>query len=70
MTTSKMTTVAIYKNKNNGKVFKIIRVVKEGTKLVFFFPLTNDGKRLNSTLFARKYNAVSLGKIYLNLNEN
>lgn len=61
-----MKTVATYKNKNNGKVFRIIRVVKEGTKLVFFFPLTIDGKRLNSTLFARKYDAVSLGRIYLN----
>jgi hypothetical protein len=61
-----MTTVASYKNKKNGKVVRIMRVVKEGTKRVFFFPQTVDGKRLNSTLFARQYDAVSLGKIYLN----
>lgn len=61
-----MTTVATYKNKTNGKIVRIIRVVKEGTKRVFFFPQTVDGKRLNSTLFARQYDAVSLGKMYLN----
>jgi hypothetical protein len=59
-----MTHVATY-NKNE-KSIKIMRFVKLGTNRIFFFPLTEDGKRLNSTLFARKYDAVSLGKQYLN----
>jgi len=49
----------------NDKAVKIVRMVKEGTKRVFFYPTVN-GLRLNRTNFARQYDAISLGKQYLN----
>lgn len=49
------------------KSVSIIRKVKDGTNRVFFYPLTSDGKRLSSTLFARKYDAERLAKYYLSL---
>lgn len=61
-----MTTVGIYANKDNSKKIFIIKIVKPNTKKILFFPQTSEGKRLNSTLFARKYDAVNLGRIYLN----
>ena len=59
-----MTTIATYTN--GQKSVSIIRKVKEGTKRVFFYPITSDGLRINSTLYARQYDAVSLAKLYLN----
>ena len=59
-----MTHIETYKK--NEKVIKIMRVIKAGTSRVFFVPVTIDGKRINNTLFARKYDAVNLGKQYLN----
>ena len=47
------------------KTVEIFRTVKTGTKRVFFFPQTSDGKRLNRTMFARKGDAMSLGRHYL-----
>lgn len=44
--------------------FIIKRIVKQGTKRVFFYPETKDGKRINRTLFARKYDAENLVKQY------
>ena len=58
-----MTTVEIYKK--GEKSIKIIRMVKEQTKRVFFYPETEDGRRLTKTLFARKYDAINLAKYYL-----
>jgi len=43
----------------------IFKCVKEGTSRVFFYPETLDGKRLSSTMFARKYDAENLGWNYL-----
>ena len=59
-----MTTVAIYTK--GEKTIKIVKVVKEGTKRVFFYPETEEGKRLTKTNYARQYDAVSLAKYYLN----
>jgi hypothetical protein len=48
------------------KSVNIVRMVKSGTDRVFFYPVTNNGLRLNRTNYARMYDAVSLGKVYLN----
>lgn len=53
-------------NKNTNKSVEIKKVVKEGTNRIFFYPMTLDGKRLNRTLYARKYDAINLGKLYIN----
>jgi hypothetical protein len=58
-----MTTVEIYKK--GEKSIRIVRMVKEQTKRVFFYPETEDGRRLTKTLFARKYDAINLAKYYL-----
>jgi len=50
----------------NNKTIIIVRIVKAGTKRVFFYPTTKDGLRLNRTNFARQYDAINLGKQYLN----
>ena len=50
----------------NGKTAVIVRMVKEGTKRVFFYPTNEEGKRLGLTNFARQYDAVKLAKQYLN----
>jgi hypothetical protein len=49
----------------NNKTISIARVVKPGTTRVFFFPVTSDNKRLNTTLYARQYDAEGLAKAYL-----
>ena len=43
----------------------IYKVEKAGTKRVFFFPVANE-KRMSSTLFGRKNEAVALARTYLN----
>ena len=50
----------------NNKSIVIVRTVKANTKRVFFYPTTKEGLRLNRTNFARQYDAISLGNIYLN----
>lgn len=45
--------------------FIIRKIVKQGTNRVFFYPETKDGKRINRTLFARKYDAENLAKAYI-----
>jgi hypothetical protein len=50
----------------NGKTAIIVRMVKEGTKRVFFYPTTEDGLRLGTTNFCRQYDAIKLAKQYLN----
>ena len=50
----------------NNKSIVIVRIVKAGTSRVFFYPTTKEGLRLNRTNFARQYDAVNLGKQYLN----
>lgn len=57
------TKVEIYKSGDNKVV--IMKATKEGTNRVFFYPETIDGKRINATMHARKYDAISLGKMYL-----
>jgi hypothetical protein len=59
-----MQIVEKYKNENTGKVVEIVKIIKEGTKRVFFYPRTIEGKRISRTNFARKYDAVRLGKVY------
>lgn len=56
-------TVATYKAAD--KKIQIKKVQKVGTKRIFFFPVTEEGKRLTSILWARKSSAISLGKKYL-----
>jgi thiol-disulfide isomerase/thioredoxin len=51
--------------KGDKKIF-IYRTEKIGTTQVYFFPVTNNNKRLNSTLYQRKWEAVGIGKKYLN----
>jgi len=50
----------------NNKSIVIVRIVKTGTSRVFFYPTTKEGLRLNRTNFARQYDAINLGKQYLN----
>lgn len=50
---------------HKSAVINIVRVVKPGTKRVFFYPLTSDHKRLNRTLYARLWSAEELAKSYL-----
>lgn len=50
----------------NNKTIEIVRIVKAGTSRVFFYPATKEGLRLNRTNFARQYDAINLGKQYLN----
>ena len=57
------TKVETYKSGDNKVI--IMRATKEGTNRTFFYPETLDGRRLNSIMFARKYDAINLGKIYL-----
>ena len=51
---------------NREKTIKvqICKFQKTGTKRTFFTPEV-DGKRINTTMFARKYSAVSLAKLYI-----
>jgi len=50
----------------NGKTAVVVRMVKEGTKRVFFYPTNAEGERLGLTNFARQYDAVKLAMKYLN----
>jgi hypothetical protein len=50
----------------NNKSIVIVRMVKDGTKRVFFYPTTKEGLRINRTNFARQYDAINLGRQYLN----
>jgi len=50
----------------NNKTVIIVRIVKAGTKRVFFYPTTENGLRLNNINFCRQYDAINLGKVYLN----
>jgi len=47
------------------KVVDIYRCEKKGTKRVFFYPKVGD-KRINTTLFSTKAQAVTLAKLWLN----
>ena len=47
----------------------IVKFRKDGTKREFFVPMF-EGKRLNKTLFARKYDAVNLAKAFIKYKEN
>jgi hypothetical protein len=50
----------------NNKTIVIVKIQKAGTKRIFFYPVTKEGLRLNRTNFARQYDAINLGKQYLN----
>jgi len=56
-----MKTVAKYRK--GEKTISIIKTVKQGTKRIFFYLMTDAGKRLNATLYARKYDAITYGAI-------
>lgn len=43
----------------------VFRTQKIGTKIIFFFVANDENKRIGSTLWARKCEAISLGKSYL-----
>ena len=47
----------------NNKV-EIKKIVKDGTGRIFFYPTFNN-VRINSTNYARKYDAENLGKAFL-----
>ena len=42
----------------------IVKIKKDGTKRIFFAP-KYQGKRISSTLFSRKYDAVSLATKFI-----
>jgi len=50
----------------NNKTIVIVKIQKAGTKRIFFYPVTKEGLRLNRTNFARQYDAINLGRQYLN----
>lgn len=50
-----------------GKTSTIYRTTKVGTKRVFFYPVTDAGLRITTTLFARQYDAANLAKRWLAL---
>lgn len=50
---------------SNEKTITIMRIVKAGTKRVFFFPVTSENQRLTRTLYARQWEAEELAKSYL-----
>ena len=52
----------------NETVF-IYKFKKVGTERVFFAPEIN-GKRINNTMYARLYDATTLGKNFLKRNQN
>lgn len=56
----------VAKYSKNEKSISIVKIVKEGTNRIFFYPVTAEGFRLTRTNFSRKWEAVSLAKIYLN----
>ncbi|HLP06075.1 MAG TPA: hypothetical protein VK152_11670 [Paludibacter sp.] len=47
------------------KSFTVVRIVKPGTKRVFFYPVNENGLRLSRTNFGRKYDAENLGEWYV-----
>ena len=63
MTITNSTNVITLKKGNN--TINIKRTVKEGTKRVFFYPETIEGKKITRTLFARLYDAERLAFKYL-----
>jgi len=48
---------------------KIYKFVKTGTKRVFFAPEV-DGKRINTTMYARLYDASKVARNYISLKES
>lgn len=57
----KITTVETITNKERTIKVQIEKFMKVGTKRIFFAP-TFEGKRITQTMYARKYDAVSLGR--------
>ncbi len=68
-TFAKLNNVKNIVNSKTKESVTIIKVQKVGTKRVFFVPEVN-GKRINSILFAKLYNAESLANQYLKRNQN
>lgn len=68
-TFTKLNTVKNIVNYKTNEVVTISKFQKDGTKRTFFVPEVN-GKRINSTLFAKLSNAEQLAKLYLNRNQN
>ena len=52
--------------KNNVEKVIIFKYRKQGTKKEFFAPELENGKRLNSTMYSKMYDAEKLAKLYLN----
>lgn len=57
---------SVIKNPNTGEKVTILKVQKDGTKRVFFKPVTEEGLMITSTLWALKGQAEKLAKAYLN----
>lgn len=68
-TFTRLHTIETYTNKERTVKVKIAKFQKDGTKQVFFAPEYN-GKRFVKTLFARKYDAVSVAKEFIKYKEN
>lgn len=50
---------------HNANTVNIMRIVKPGTKRVFFFAVTEDNKRIGKTLWARQWSAEEVAQSYL-----
>jgi hypothetical protein len=61
--------VEVVLSKDNTIKIDIVRFIKEPTKRVFFTPEIS-GKRIVSTMFARKYSAVNVAKQYIKYKQN
>ena len=59
-TPRKIETIKYFEN-----TVEIFKSTKVGTKSNYYFPQTADGKRISRTMFARKYDALSLGRKFL-----
>lgn len=65
-TFTSINTAETIRNPITNEKVSIKKFKKEGTKRIFFAPVTEKGQRLNSTMFARLYDARGLAKAYLN----
>lgn len=64
-TFTKLNLVSKIRNPKTGEIVEIYKVRKDGTKREFFSP-EFEGKKLNSILWARLYDAENLANKFLN----
>lgn len=63
-TFTKTNIVGVITSRDKTIKVDVCRFVKDGTQRVFFAPEVK-GKRINNTMYARKYDAESLGRRYI-----